>query len=107
MTFDINELFNNFAAMGKTNDNNNQQPVDLSRYTDALAETYEPAKSPAETTHWFTTEEVAAAIRQVNPSLKVDVTQVFDALHAAGYDFCNPPGSQGLHFKWMFREKDR
>ena len=41
---------------------NGEQPVDLSVYTDALAETYEPAGSPDETTHWFTTEEVAAAI---------------------------------------------
>lgn len=84
---------------------NGKQPVDLSVYTDALAETYDPAGSPDETTHWFTTEEVAAAIKQINPSLTVDTKRVFDALHAAGYDFCNQPGSQGLHFKWMFKEK--
>lgn len=82
-----------------------QQPADLSAYTEALAETYEPASSPADTTHWFSTEEVADAIRQINPSLKVDIVHVFAALETAGFQFCNPPGSQGLHFKWMFREK--
>ena len=26
-------------------------------------------------------------------------------LRDAGYEFCNRPSSQGLQFKWMFREK--
>lgn len=82
-----------------------ERVTDISVYVAALSATYKPAKSPAETTHWFSTDEVVAAIRQIDPSAKVDSTQVFDALRDAGYEFCNRPSSQGLQFKWMFREK--
>ena len=82
------------------------QPVtDISVYVDALAVRFRPALSPADTTHWFSTEEVVSAIRQIDPSAKVDATQVFQALRNAGYDFCNRPSAQGLAFRWMFHEK--
>lgn len=83
-----------------------QQVTDVSVYVEALGRSYEPARNPAETTHWFSTDEVVAAIKQIDPSAKVDATQVFHALRDAGYDFCNRPSSQGLQFKWMFREKE-
>lgn len=94
--------------MAKKNDNQKKEgrPVtDISVYVAALSATYRPARTPAETTHWFSTHEVADAIRQIDPSAKVDENLVFQALRDAGYDFCNRPGSQGLQFKWMFREK--
>lgn len=81
--------------------------TDISVYVAALSVNYKPASTPAETTHWFSTEEVVTAIKQIDPSAKVDATQVFNALRNAGYDFCNRPSSQGLQFKWMFREKEQ
>ena len=79
--------------------------TDIGIYVTALGVSYEPAHNPSETTHWFSTDEVVAAIRQIDPSAKVDATQVYHALRDAGYEFCNRPSSQGLQFKWMFREK--
>lgn len=93
--------------MAKKNDNKKEEErvTDISVYVAALSATYRPARTPQETTHWFSTHEVADAIRQIDPSAKVDENLVFQALRDAGYDFCNRPGSQGLQFMWMFREK--
>lgn len=93
--------------MSKNNNKNAapEQPVtDISIYIAALRVTYRPAATPAEATHFFSTEEVANAIREFAPSEKITHTQLFEALRQAGFDFCNRPGSQGLAFKWMFRE---
>lgn len=93
-----------------TKNNENQQKeewrvTDISVYVAALSATYKPARNISETTHWFSTDEVVADIKQIDPSAKVDSMQVFHALRDAGYEFCNRPSSQGLQFKWMFREK--
>ena len=85
--------------------NNEQQPAELSAYIEALSVSYQPAHSPQETTHWFSTDEVITAIHIIEPHAKVTPEAVFEALHAAGYDFCTPPGTQGLSFKWMFRSR--
>lgn len=79
--------------------------TDISVYVAALQVTYRPASAPAEATHFFSTEEVVQAIKEIDPSATVAPTQVFEALRQAGFDFCNRPGTQGLTFKWMFREK--
>lgn len=83
-----------------------EQPItDISVYVAALSKSYKPARTPAETTHWFTTDDVIAAISEIDPSAKVKASQVFNALRDAGYDFCNRPGSQGVSFRWMFKER--
>lgn len=79
--------------------------TDISIYIAALQTTYRPATAPADTTHFFSTAEVVDAIKDLDPSAKVSPAQVFAALHQAGFNFCNRPGSQGLVFKWMFRER--
>lgn len=89
-----------------TNNNNTPPPVaDISVYIAALRATYLPAADPAEATHFFSTEEVLQAIKEIDSSAKVSPIQVFEALRKAGFDFCNRPGSHGLSFKWMFRER--
>lgn len=80
--------------------------IDMSIYIDALSKKFKPALSPSDTTHWFSTEEVRMAILEIDPSVKVNNQNIFDALHQAGYDFTSQPGSYGLHFKWMFKAKD-
>lgn len=88
-----------------TKNENDEQPItDISIYIAALSVTYRPASTPAEATHFFSTPEVVDAIRNLDPSAKVCAEQITKALHDAGYKFCNPPGAQGLEFKWMFRE---
>ena len=90
--------------MNKKKDNQEQPITDISIYVAALQATYSPAPTPADATHFFSTAEVVDAIKDIDPSAKVSSEQVFQALRNAGFDFCNRPGSQGLVFKWMFRE---
>lgn len=92
--------------MGKKKEPQEQPITDISLYVAALQTTYRPASAPAEATHFFSTVEVVNAIRDIDPSAKVSPVQVFDALRQAGFDFCNRPGSHGLEFKWMFRERE-
>ena len=80
------------------------QVTDVSVYVAALSLNFRPAKRPSEATHWFSTDEVVAAIKDIDPSAKVDRELVFSALREAGYEFCNRPGSHGLQFRWMFLE---
>ena len=80
--------------------------TDISVQIAALAARFKPANNPSEATHWFSTEEVVAAIKDVDPSAKVDATLVHDALRQAGYSYRTRPGSQSLSFRWMFRAKD-
>lgn len=83
-----------------------EQPVtDISIYVAALEKTYKPAQTPADATHFFTTEEVVQAITEIDPSAKVKPAEVFAALRAAGFDFCNRPGSVGISFRWMLKER--
>ena len=90
--------------MIKNNNSHKQSITDISIYVDALRKTFRPAHSSADATHWFTTEEVVAAIKEIDPSAKVNSAQVFDALHAAGFEFGNRPGAHGVSFRWMLRE---
>lgn len=91
--------------MAKNDNNSNNIMTDISVYIDALLITFQPVATPAEATHFFSTEEVIDAIRNIDPSAKVSPPQVFQALRQSGFDFCNRPGAQGLEFKWMFRER--
>ncbi len=87
-------------------DNSKELPIpDITPYIQALQTTYQPAPTPAQATHFFTTEEVLEAIKEIDPSTKATPIQVFTALSAAGFSLCNRPGSQGITFRWMFREK--
>lgn len=92
--------------MGKKKEPQEQPITDISVYVAALQMTYRPASTPAEATHFFSTEEVVQAIKEIDSSAKVSPIQVFEALRQAGFDFCNRPGSHGLSFKWMFRERE-
>lgn len=83
-----------------------EQPVtDISIYVAALEKTYKPAQTPADATHFFSTDEVVQAITELDPSAKVKPADVFVALRAAGFDFCSRPCSLGISFKWMFKER--
>ena len=83
-----------------------EQPVtDISIYVAALEKTYKPAPTPADATHFFSTDEVVQAITELDPSARVKPADVFVALRDAGFDFCSRPCSLGISFKWMFKER--
>ena len=86
-------------------ENKDTTAIDMQPYIDALMHTFSSVAMPEEATHFFTTAEVMAAMQQINPSLAVSAEQVAHALTRAGFRLCNRPGSQGISFRWMFKEK--
>lgn len=81
------------------------EPVDLSPYISAIAERFRPAHNPDEATHQFTTPEIKAAIKELNPGVEISDSQTFDAMIEAGFSFETVPGRQSLMFKWLLVEK--
>ncbi len=84
---------------------NEKKITDISIYVASLSSIYSPAKAPADTTHWFSTDEILNAIRELNPGAEISKEHIFEAMRDAGYDFANRPCAQGLAFKWMLKEK--
>ena len=82
------------------------QPADISGYIAALESSFEPASELKEVTHWFSTDEVVDAIRDIDPSAKVSKEQVYQALRDAGYEYGVKPGTQGLLFRWMLHARE-
>lgn len=89
-----------------TNPKPSAEVTDISVQIAALSARFKPAHNAAEATHWFSTQEVIEAIREVDPGAKVDATLVHDALRQAGYSYRVRPGAQLLTFRWMFRAID-
>ena len=83
----------------------NRPSADIQRYIDALLNTFYPVSAPEDATHFFSTEEVIDAVRQIDPSARIASDRMAEALFLAGFNICNRPGAQGIHFRWMFREK--
>ena len=76
-----------------------------SSYIEALMQTFLPASSEAETTHWFSTDEVYDAIKKISPGAGITKEEVYDAMVAAGFRFQCRPGALALDFKWMLKIK--
>lgn len=85
--------------------NKDEKRTDVSIYMAALQATYRPAPDVRHTTHWFTTDEVYEAIKQLDPSADISKDQIFQAMTEAGFHFQNRPGSSGCNFRWMLTEK--
>ncbi len=75
-----------------------------SSYIEALMQTFLPALSEAETTHWFSTDEVYDAIKKISPGAGITKEEVYDAMIAAGFRFQCRPGALALDFKWMLKQ---
>lgn len=74
-------------------------------YIEALKQTFLPAVSEAETTHWFSTDEVYDAIKKISPGAGITKEEVYDAMVDAGFRFQCRPGALALDFKWMLKIK--
>lgn len=74
-------------------------------YIQALSSVFKPVSSANEATHWFTTDEVYEAIKNINPGVGITKEQVHDTLINAGYTYQPRPGSFGLDFRWMLKAK--
>lgn len=57
--------------------------------------------------HWFSTDEVYTAIKNLDPSASITKEQVFQAMIDAGFKFQNRPGASGCDFRWMFQERNQ
>jgi hypothetical protein len=84
----------------------NEGQVDIAVFIDALSAVYSPASGPQEVTHWFSTNEVYLAIKDINPSAIVSKDTIFQALLDAGYRFQSRPCASGCEFFWMFHSNN-
>lgn len=85
--------------------NDQEQPVDLSPYINVIQSRFVPAQNRKDATHHFSTAEVKQAIKQLNPGLEVNDSDVYDAMIEAGFIFDTVPGAQSLIFKWLLIQK--
>ncbi|MPN40530.1 hypothetical protein SDC9_188068 [bioreactor metagenome] len=81
------------------------EPVDLSPYISAISQRFRPAINPDEATHQFTTPEIKAAIKELNPGMEISDSLVFEAMQTSGFYFNAITGAQSLRFKWLLVEK--
>lgn len=79
--------------------------IDTSGYASALMESYRPALSASETTHWFSTDEVYTAIKGIDPTADLDKADVYQMMQNAGFRYQNRPGASGCDFRWMLQAK--
>lgn len=92
--------------MKKEKEKNDNPQTDLSVYLEAINRSFEPVEDPAAATHWFSTDEVADAIRDIDPSANINKTMLVNALWNAGYRIECKRGTQGLQFRWMLRARN-
>lgn len=80
--------------------------TDLGVYLEAIKKSFDPVEDPKEATHWFSTDEVADAIRDIDPAANIDKTMLVKSLEEAGYRIECKRGTQGLQFRWMLRARN-
>lgn len=83
---------------------NNNGFSTVNNYIDALQQTFLPALTEAETTHWFSTDEIYDAIKKISPGASISKEDVYDAMIEAGFRFQCRPGALALDFKWMLKQ---
>lgn len=76
--------------------------TNLKPYLDSLMESYRPTGDVEEATHFFSTDEVFDAIKQLNPGAEITKNEIFDALIDAGFIFRTRRGASGLDYRWLF-----
>ena len=82
---------------------NNQSNV--SPYIDVLMESFKPANSNEEATHFFSTDEIYDAITQLNPGAEISSQDVYQAMIDAGFIFKPRAGTSGIDFRWLLLQK--
>lgn len=90
----------------KKDKGNSSPKTDLSVYLEAIERSFEPVENPEDATHWLSTDEVADAIRDIDPAANIDKTLLVKDLMNAGYKIECKRGTQGLQFRWMLRARN-
>lgn len=80
--------------------------TDLSVYLEAIKRSFDPVEDPKDATHWLSTDEVADAIRDIDPTANIEKAMLVKALEKAGYKIECKRGTQGLQFRWMLRARN-
>ena len=73
----------------------------LDQFMEVISRSFRPAASEKEATHWFSSAEILVAVKAINPSLDITVSEVQKKMESAGYSFGIRPGSQSISFQWM------
>lgn len=100
-------MFNHLKTRKYMNKKEKISPqTDLSVYLEAIDRSFEPVENPEDATHWLSTDEVADAIRDIDPAANIDKTLLVKSLEKAGYRIECKRGTQGLQFRWMLRARN-
>ena len=91
--------------MKRDQEEKSNHQTDLSVYLEAINRSFEPVEDPVAATHWFSTDEVADAIRDIDPSANINKAMLVKALKEAGYKIECKRGTQALLFRWMLRAR--
>lgn len=79
----------------------------IAPYMRSLLERFEPAPTPIEASHFYSTREIDNAIKEICPYLKgYSLYDIDAAMRRYGYELGSPYGI-GLSLKWMLRERIR
>ncbi|MCC8153608.1 MAG: 5-formyltetrahydrofolate cyclo-ligase [Tannerellaceae bacterium] len=89
----------------RMNKETDKEVQDLSIFIDTLLSVFKPTTEAKQATHWFTTEEIHAQIKSINPGTFILLSNVYEAMIAAGFTYQQQPGSLSLNCKWMLIEK--
>lgn len=78
---------------------------ELDQYINVLLESYKPVASLDEATHFFSTDEVFEAIKDINPGSSINKETIFQTMLDNGFIFKPRAGSSGISFKWLLAIK--
>lgn len=79
--------------------------IDPSEYINVLLDLYKPVYSSQEATHFFSTDEIYSAIKDLNPDSDLSKSSVYKAMIDAGFIYKVQPGKIGLDFRWLLSQK--
>ncbi len=66
---------------------------------------FTPAKDELDATHFYTTNEIQAALKRLTPDAEVEPVQIYDYLYPLGYRPTIDTSQILLTYKWMLKVK--
>jgi hypothetical protein len=80
--------------------------TNVNQYLDVLIESFKPASSNEYATHFFSTDEIYEAIKDLNPGAEISKDDVYQAMLNAGFSFKPRRGTSGIDFRWLLISKN-
>lgn len=77
----------------------------LGLYMDVLMESFKPVSTNEAATHFFSTDEIFDAIKQLNPGAEISKEDIYQAMIDAAFVFKPRSGTSGIDFRWLLSQK--